>query len=339
MRNSIICIAIAFLCVALCASGAQGKEKVITMQLSHFLPATDARHAMCVEWGQELEQKTNGRVKVTVHPGGTLTPPSQTFDSVMRSIVDVGYMGAGMTPGRFPMLEATELPYGNKTSVQATAMTNAFYQKFKPKELNKVKVLVLHSSLLSIHTKKEIRTLEDLKGMKVRTPGGSTTGMLSALGAIPLVISTGDTYDALQKGVADGVAAGPDTLQVFKYGEVVKYTTYGLRGGVGGTTGLIVMNKDLWNSLPKDIQQIIDAMSPVYSQKLAKIFDRLYEDSVKVWEPKGHKFGWLSKAEDDRWAEQLTPVFDKYIKEKTAAGLPAKDAVEFCREWVKKNVK
>ncbi len=99
------------------------------------------------------------------------------------------------------------------------------------------------------------------------------------------------------------------------------------------------MNKDVWNSMPPDIQKIIDEASEKYNSLWIKKMEETEDQAIKTWRAKGHQYIQLSKAEHDRWSQAIAPVFDTYIKEKTARGLPAADAIAFCKDWAKKNAK
>ena len=112
------------------------------------------------------------------------------------------------------------------------------------------------------HSKKEIKKLEDLKGMKIRCTGMAAK-IVQALGATPVAMPMGDTYDALSRGVVDGSMAPQEALQGWKWGEVVKFTIENF--GSSYSTGMfVVMNKEKWNSLPPDIQKIIEQINEEY---------------------------------------------------------------------------
>jgi TRAP-type transport system periplasmic protein len=340
MRNGVVYILAVFLCLGLCEGSAIGAEKVIVIEWSHFIPAQDPGALLAAEYAKAIEEGTNGRLKFNIHFAGTLTPPTQTFDSTVKGIVDVGSAGTGMTPGRFPLLEVLDLPWGTRYAVVSTAMAKDLVDRFKPKELERVKVLHVDSQgPMLIHTAKPVRTLEDLKGMKLRVPGGLSVNAIKTLGAVPLVISPGETYDALKKGVVDGVVCGMQGLDMFRFGEVTNYTTLNYRTGLGAS-GYVVMNLDKWNLLSADEKKTVERASADYTEKLAKLFDRMDAEAKARWEKqKGHQYIELAKEEEDRWAAKLAPLYDQYVKEKSAKGLPAAAVLQFCKDWVKQNVK
>jgi TRAP-type transport system periplasmic protein len=312
---------------------------VIKLDFSSALPSHDKLSVMLEEWCRDLEQRSGGRIKATLYPGGLLTPAPQTFDSVITGIADIGFGPMGVTPGRFPMTEIIEQPLGIKSAFMMTRLSNDFIRAFKPKEFEDVKVLfLLCAGPGLLHTKTPVRRLEDLKGMKVRCLGGNAARVLKILGAVPIVIPTGDTYDALRKGIVDGVVAAWDSLETMKWGEILRYTTVNYYAAVSAP-GCVVMNKAKWDGLPPELQRIIDRMSDEYSEKLSKLWDEKDRNTIKKWTAKNHISIVPSKEEEIRWEKAVVPLYESFVKAKSARGLAAVEALEFCKGWVQKNNK
>lgn len=324
---------------ALLAGSACSAERVMTkLEFSGALPAHDKLSLTLGDWCRELGLRSGGRIKATFYPGGILTPATQTFDSVITGIADIGFGPMGVTPGRFPLMEIMEEPLGINSAVMMTRLSNDFYRAFQPREFAKVKVLFLLSASPGLlHTKRPVRRLEDLSGMKVRCLGGNAAKMLKALGAVPIVIPTGDTYDALRKGIVDGVVAAWDSLETLKWGEILPYTTVSYYAAVGAQ-GFVVMNKDKWESLSPDLQQIIDGMSGDYAEKLSRLWDEKDQDTIGKWKAKNHVSIFLSREEERRWERIVMPLYETLTTEKSAKGLAAAESLRFCKEWVQKNV-
>jgi TRAP-type C4-dicarboxylate transport system substrate-binding protein len=154
-----------------------------------------------------------------------LTPADKCYDGVVKGLSDVGMSVLSYTRGRFPLTEVIDLPLGYKNGTAATKLVNLYYKKFKPKELDDVKVMYLHAHGPGIlHTKKPVTKLEELKGMKIRSTG-TVAKIVGALGATAVAMPMPETYDALQKGIAEGVMCPMEALQGWKLGEVIKNTT------------------------------------------------------------------------------------------------------------------
>jgi TRAP-type C4-dicarboxylate transport system substrate-binding protein len=326
-----------FLCLSVigfsfCTTPTFGQVK---LNYSNFFPAPHTNAVLSVEWGKEIEKRTNGKVQVTVFPGGTLTPADKCYDGVAKGISDVGMSVASYTMGKFPLSEVLDLPLGVKNASIATRLVNDFYKRFKPKEFDEVKIMYFHAHGPGIlHTKgKAINRLEDLKGVKIRATG--TTAKIAAhLGATPVAMPMPDTYDAISRGVADGVVAPVEALQGWKLGEVVKFTTQNF-GSAYNMLFFVAMNKDKWNALPPDVQKIIEQINEEWIEKHGKNWDEIDKKGYDFAQKLGDKVIPLSKEEDARWAKAVFPMFDEYMKEKKAKGLPAEEALKFCQERLK----
>jgi TRAP-type C4-dicarboxylate transport system substrate-binding protein len=172
--------------------------------------------------------------------------------------------------------------------------------------------------------------------MKVRCLGGNAARVLKTLGAVPIIIPTGDTYDALRKGIVEGVVAAWDALETLKWGEILPYTTVSYYAAVGAP-GFVVMNKSKWETLTPELQQMVDEMSEEYAEKLSMLWDEKDRNTIKKWTAKGHVSIVLSKEEEVRWQKAVLPLYESFVKEKSARGFAAVEALQFCKEWVRKN--
>ena len=321
------------------AGPVSAQDKTITLRYSTFFPVSHPNAAISDQWAKEVEKRTNGKVKVRHYAGATLTTPQQTYDSILSGVVDIGNCVLGYTMGKFPLSEILDYPLGYPSGLVATRLANDFYNKFKPKEFNDVKVLYFHAQGPGIlhTTKKPVSKLEDLKGMKIRT-FGSNASFMSHLGGSPVAMPMGDAYDALSKGVADGLMCGFEALKGWKLGEVVKYSTENY-GSAYTATFVVAMNKNKWNSLPADVQKAIEAINGEWIEKQGKLWDTMDQDGKDYILKRGNKNITLSAEENQKWAAKAQPLFDEYVKKMKEKGLPGDEAVKFVRESLNKTRK
>jgi TRAP-type C4-dicarboxylate transport system substrate-binding protein len=324
-----------FLSVLIVPFQGHAQEKVITLKVANWFPVAHKQTPLLESWGKDLEKRTNGRVKVNYYPAGTLVPAPQSYDAVTKGISDVGNHVLGYTVGRFPLTEVLDLPLGYPNNTVPTKLANAFYDKFKPKEFNDVKVLWFHAQAPGIvHTKtKPITKLEDLKGMKMRTYG-SNAKLMSLLGGTPVAMPMTDVYDALSRGVAEGLMCAYEATEGFRFGDQLKYSTENYATSHSAVFA-IVMNKDKWNSLPPDIQKIIDTMSAEYIEKYAAMWDDIEKSGKAYLVKRGNKINTLTKEEEAKWVEKAQPIFDDYVKKMKEKGLPGDEALKFARDYLK----
>jgi TRAP-type transport system periplasmic protein len=315
---------------------AMGHSETVQLNYSIFFPATHGQTLLATEWAKEIEKRTNGAVKINMFPGATLTPADQCYDGVVNGISDLGMSVLSYTKGRFPLTEVIDLPLGYKSGLQVTRLCNAYNDKFKPKELDDVKIMYLHGHGPGIfHTQSPVSKMEDLKGMKIRCSGTSAK-VVTALGATPVAMPQNEAYDALQKGVVAGVVSPIETLKGWKFAEVIKSTTENF-GSAYSLAFFVAMNKKKWDALPKEAKDIIEQVNREWVDKTGKTWDELDKIGKEYTLSKGNRIILLSPEEDQRWAKVVEPVLAEYVATLKPKGLPAQEALDFCLDWLKKN--
>jgi TRAP-type C4-dicarboxylate transport system substrate-binding protein len=165
----------------------------IMLNYSIFFPESHSQCQAAMAWAEEINRQSNGRVKITVFPGGTLVSAPETYDGVVNGKADIGMSCFAYTEGRFPVMAAADLPLGYKNGLMASMVVNDYYAAVKPKELADVKVLYLHAHGPGLlHTVKPVKTLRDFNKMTIRATGLSAK-IVNALGGISIKIADGDT--------------------------------------------------------------------------------------------------------------------------------------------------
>lgn len=331
------CTCCCWLIVAFCflflAGPVQSDEKVIRLRYATFSPPMSGMANLADQWCKEVEKRSNGKVKISFHPGGSLAPANQSYEAAVRGITDISLTATQWTAGRFPMSELIHLPLGVKNSFQGTNMINAWFKEFKPKEFDDVKVLYLFASGPShFMTLKPITSINDLKGMKIRA-AGDTSKIVSAMGAVPVSVPIADAYEAYQRGICEGVLLSAETLKSFRWGDHL----HGLQvnDGIGAVNALlVVMNKKKWNSLPPDIQKLLDEVSQEWIEKTGKGWDDIDREAIEFGESKGMKVVKISKEEESVTAQKLKPLLDAYVVNMKNLGLPGEETLKFAIDYV-----
>ncbi len=187
----------------------------------------DSIHAV-VPWIKAIDKATQGRVKVTPYWAETLAKGTQLWDAAKFGISDISWVMHGVLPGLTPLSEVMTLPFlGVPSGEVGGGVLWQLYEKFPEvkKQYADCHVLMLLTSVQNYiaTTKKEGKTLEEIKGRKIRVPGGPATDMMKGLGAVPLTMPATDLYISLQKGVMDGVVCWPALASNFRLDELLKY--------------------------------------------------------------------------------------------------------------------
>jgi TRAP-type C4-dicarboxylate transport system substrate-binding protein len=306
-------------------SEAAPATKVITLSYNHFQPAQGWFHKVVTDFSAEIEKRTNGQVKITIYPGGVLTKADQIYDGVVKGVSDIGASGAHYSPGRFPLMSVTELPYGATSSWQGGHISWELYKKFRPKEYDDTHLLYLYSSTgAQFHTNKPVNKLEEMKGLKIRC-APANADLVEVLGAISVSMPMDEAFMALQRGTVDGMLTGYEPLKPWKLAEVIKYTT---EANVYSGPFFVTMNRDKWNSLPPEVKEIFNDVC----EKYVDITGRKWDENDIVGKnyslSLGNKVITLAPEELKRWQERLRPLLDKWVAEKEAKGLPARAALD-----------
>ena len=307
-----------------CAS--QPTTEVIELTYSNFFPPSHLHSVLVDQFCQEIEARTNGWVRITHYPGGSLTPAPKVYDGVVEGISDIGMSVLAYTMGRFPAAELVDLPHGYPSGWVATQVANDYYNEFKPAEFNDVHVLYFHAHGpgLILTTKKPVRQLEDMKGLVLRSTGVGAQ-IAEDLGATGYAAAQGEAYELMSKGVIDGSVSPLEVLKGWKQAEVVKYVTACYE--VGYTADMfVVMNKSKWESLPDQYKKVFTEVSEEWAEKHGKVwsyYDKVAIDYFLTFE--GREVIDLSADEMARWVNAAGAVETAYIAEKSAMGLPVAD--------------
>ncbi len=313
-------------------------------KFAHIFPGPAKQSLLCEAFVQELEERTGGRIKTQYLGGGSLLKPPGMYKGIEMGVADMGFAHVEYTPGRFPVTEVCDLPLGYPSGWVSNMVVNDFYNKFNPKEWDKVKVLWMHASTPNVMiTTKPIKTIEDFKGLIIRGPGrvGDT---VKALGASPAPMSIMEVYDGLSKGVIQGVNTPFETLKTFRFAEVAKYVTSSWQVG-NVYTFYVIMNKRSYDKLPPDLKEILDELSGEYKEKFALMWNSIDFAGKDYAAEKGVEFIDLDAAQIDKWKTMTDSVIDNYIKDMTSKGYPESEVkgwISYLREridfWTKKQM-
>ena len=296
-------------------------QKPIEFSYSVFFPPSHIQCKMAEEWAQAIESRAGGRVKITIYPGGTLTKAPQCYEGVINGLSDLGMSCLSYTRGRFPLLEGLDLPLGYPDGKVATRVVNEAVAKYAPAELQDVHVLYMHAHGPGIlASRKDVRTLADMKGLKVRATGLSAK-IVESLGGTPVAMSQPETYESLQKGVVDATLCPMETLKGWKQGEVIRSVTDTKHIGYT-TTMFVVMNKNKWNNLPADLQQVFTEVSAEWVDKHGVAWDQADEEGRQFVDELKHEVIELAPDDAPAWKAAVQPILDEYVKTTTAKGLP-----------------
>ena len=280
-------------------------------------------------WVKKVEEACKGKVKIDVFPAQTLAKGPDIWNAVKTGVADMGWCFHGYCPDMTPLSDVITLPgLPFRTAEKASEVLWKLYEKFPEiqREYRDVHVFQLWTTdpYTLITTKKQVKTMEDIKGLKIRVVGGPPTDQMKALGAVPTLIPMPDTYLSLDKGVIDGMGAPWEAMLAFRLYEIVKYYTI-VPICVGYFS--MSMNQQKWESLPPDIQQAIASVSGLEAAKFwgRNFFDTAEEGVLERIKAGGYQMVKyvMPQEEVERWQKVAgEPLWKEWVKKMESKGRP-----------------
>jgi TRAP-type C4-dicarboxylate transport system substrate-binding protein len=299
------------------------------LKLASFVPPTHVIWTdVITPWTREVAKLSNNQLTVRLFPAMQLGGrPPDLYRQVVQGISDITFTLPGYTSGDFPMMALTELPGTAESADDGTKKIWKLFDKFLGRDFKDTKVLMLwNSDSASLMSRaKPIRTLEDLKGMRIRTPSAAQSAQLEALGAIPIDMPANQIYNNLDRGVIDASMIPMSAALDFKLIEVVKYFT--LNAPLGRSPFLVAMNRARYEKLPADLKKVIDDTTGLkLSLKGAETYDKKNDEAIAAAK-KTRETITLSADERKRWQAAFRPLIDQQVAAGEKAGLPARGLV------------
>ncbi len=315
----------------------------VTLKFHHIWPPQAmAPVRVIAPWCDKVAAESNNRIKCQLLPAmsGGGTPP-QLVDRIKDGVDDLTITLPGYTAGRFPAMEVFELPFMTNSAEVAAAAAWDYLGKHASKEFPGTKILAtwVHDEGY-IHTaSKQVKTLDDFKGLKMRAPTRQTNKLLAKLGATPVGMPVTGVADAISKGTIDGFALPWEVIPAFKLHEMTKFHTQTDPGrpALYSAGFVFAMNQAKYDSLPADLKKVIDNNSgAALSRQIGKIWDESQAPGRKVAADRGNTIITLSAAETDNWIKASAPIYDEWVVDMDRRGLPGKQMLQDARDLLTK---
>jgi TRAP-type C4-dicarboxylate transport system substrate-binding protein len=317
---------------AMLPEAASAADKPIELKFAYWMPTKHTLHRVFETYAKEVEALTDGRVKITLYPGGALGKPPQQWDMALGGITDITFFMPGYTAGRFPRSTVFDLPLllGGSSEVN-TAIASGVYEKYIAPDYKDAKMMFFFvSEPFTLHTsKKKVSSMADANGLKVRSSGAVQSATVKTVGGSPVTMPITEVYTSMEKGVIDGVFTAFTAMVSFRIYDVSKYS---INAGLTATPMAVAMNQKKWNSLPKDIQAIMDRINSRYALESAREYDKDRVQAIAKGKSLGKEIYPLSAAEQKKWEQAFAPIYDNWVKDMEAKGLPGKELLDAVRQ-------
>jgi len=331
--------AIAALATGLTVTSALAQE--VTLKLHQFLPPQANVPKLVLDvWAAAVEKDSGGRIKVDHYPSMQLGgKPPELMDQAIDGVADIVWTVVGYTPGRYPGTEVFELPF-MMTNARATsrAYWEMFEKHWKDTDFKNVHILAtwVHGPGM-IHTKDPVNTPADMQGMKIRGGSRSVNGLLTKLGATPVGMPVPAVSEGLSKGVIDGTTIPWEVTAALKVPELVHNHTEFSGAALYTLTFVLAMNKDKYDSLPADLQKVIDDNSGLEFSVFAggtqaDADGPARQNAVDL----GNNIVTVDEAGTEEWRTLAQPVYDDWIADMNARGQDGQALLEEAQMLIKK---
>jgi TRAP-type C4-dicarboxylate transport system substrate-binding protein len=328
---------LAAVAVAVLALAAPVHAQVV-WKYSNWLPPTHpVTDGVTRVWAKQVEDATQGRVKVEVI--APLGAPPAHLDLVRNGVADVTNITTAYTAGRFVLLGGLEMPFMSDRNSAMSLAAQRTYDKFfrQANEFEGLKFggIAMVGPYQIYTTKKAINTIDDFKGQKIREAGGVTKAVVEALGATPFFAPAPQTYDVLSKGVGDGVLFPPESIPGFKVTSAVKHGIH-VPGGFNQAVQALIINEAKWKALsPADQAAIEKLLGEHWSGLWGNLWDKTNAAAIEQMKKDGVE---LKDASPELLAEirrRLAKIETDWIEQAGKKGVDGKAALAFMRAEVK----
>ena len=308
-------------------------EAPLVLSFSSWGTEKDPALPAWVQMGKDLEQATQGKVKLKIYHAETLGKAKEHYELALQGIADIAYLNVSFTPGRFPVTDLITFSYAPSGEAMAEGLIELTKKGYLNKEYANVKLLYAYpgtpNHLLWRKGTKPATSLAEFKGKKIRIPGTAARDLITTVGATPLSIPMPEVYSALERGVIDGAFTSIVTLDVFRLAHVCNDITK-----VNSLTFAfsILMNKNTWVKLPKEAKDVLERNGTTYALMASRGHDR---DDAKAIDKNKPKFYQLPTSDIKRLKDIVASSLKAYIEKYEAAGYPMKKAAKDYHTFMK----
>jgi len=308
------------------------------LHLNMPLPPTNTRWELFLDGVMtDLEERSGGRIKVVPYFAESMSKISECFETVKTGLADLTEVALLNAPGQFPFHErAWDALDPARVSENPTTIMHQLQKEFPEvmKDFEGAKFLNSYDGVIGqfIAMSRPVTSLADLKGKKIVAFGGPTVAAkIEALGAVPVSMSPGDAYMALQQGIAEGAMTGFGMLVNRRFGDMLKHLVpVNITGVILG----VAMNQDTYDSLPDDLRQVVDqTFGEEFTQRGTAYMSSIEYQLARQWRDEmGGVIHPLTDAEYEEIHTRFAALDKAWADKLTAAGLPGDNILARLRE-------
>ncbi len=287
----------------------------IVIKYAHQLPESQPVAKQARFFEKLVTERAKGRVKIQIYPAGQLFGAKELFNAVRTGEVEMAAVVIGPMQGAIPLLEIFDIPFLFEDFDAVKAAWYGRVRDLTAPRLNRLGAKWLAPGYYGFtqvsNSKLEIKSPKDFEGLKIRAVGPMTSDIIKQFGGSSITMGGGEAYMAMARGTVDGSATGVVSMYTRKYSEVQKYATIMNLNYIGIP---ILINLEFWNSLPKDIQQIIQESAEKSAEFVKTKTEVMEAECLKGIERQGMDVYILTPQEREAFKDAARPVTERWIK-------------------------
>ncbi len=290
-------------------------------------------------WTDQVQKRTDGKLQVKMFLGEALFKSADIPGALTKGLVEIGEIYSGYYPDKFPLYTGFTVPGVTHDAYALGRALNELWETEKAlqDEFHKANMELLYPIPMTSHelftTKTAVRKADDMKGLMIRATGDYAV-LVKALGATPVNISSPEVYAALQKGTIQGIDWAIDSMYKWKLWEVGKYLTLVHFGAIGANGVFMSLNE--WNKLTADQRAVFTALRHETIEYQKKLLADSIDSGVKAMKDNGMEVINLPPEEMAKITSVFSPVWENYIKNAEAKGVPGRQHFDLIKQAVKK---
>ncbi len=332
---------VTILVLAACGSSKESADKqgsstntdgVTVIKIADSFPTNHLTSVLGIQpWVERIEELGEGKIKVEYYPAEQLSKEASLLDAAKNKIADITYVGAQYMTDVLPLTAIAGNPGLVKDSISGSqAFNKLVHEDLYELELknNKVRPLwaVTTNPYQVINSKHPIETIDDFKGLKIRTSGGAQESLVQHWQATPISTSAPEIYTAWERGTIDGVLISPISWSGYQLEKLVEYST--TNAALSSFGIMYVVNEEVWESWPKEVQDIVQQASDEAVTNLSENFVQKEIELVEEFKELGIEFYELPEDELAKWNESLNELNNEWAEELESRGIPGKEILE-----------
>lgn len=311
---------------------ASAQEKAVLRVADHLPAGHFISEYAAKPWMKAVTEATKGAVQFEYYPAQQLGKAKDMLALTLSGVADIAYLGPAYISDKLPLSQVAELPGSFTTSCEGTM---AYWKLAKDgilaqKEYAPNGVRVLFAYVFAPYqiylASKRLETLDDLKGLKLRSTGGPMDLMVQSLKGVPVRMSAPEVYESLSRGTVDGAVFPLSALLDYKLDPLVKYATVG--ENFGSFIAAYAISEKLWKRLPADVQKAMLEAGEETTRRTCQMADRDIAPNLQRLQKEGVTLVKFSAEDKQRLKTLLVPIAKDWAQGLDRRGKPGTQVLE-----------